>query len=53
MRCLTTIQKCCHIADDSIASAILFHDRMVAKMIEMRNVLPVLQGASKKYKLFD
>lgn len=37
------------IPDDAIASAILFRDRMVAKMIEMRKVLPVPPGASMKY----
>ncbi|GFX55069.1 transposon Tf2-6 polyprotein [Trichonephila clavipes] len=36
------------IPDDAIASAILFCDRMVAKISERRKVLPVPPGASMK-----
>lgn len=35
--------------DDAIASAILFRDRTVAKLSEIRNVLSVPPGASMKY----
>ena len=37
------------IPDDVIANAILFCDRMVAKISEMRKVLPVTPGVSMKY----
>ncbi|GFS97840.1 uncharacterized protein TNCV_2018021 [Trichonephila clavipes] len=38
------------IPDDAIASAILFCNLIVARIIEIRQVLPVPPGASKKYK---
>ncbi|GFR03068.1 hypothetical protein TNCT_549021 [Trichonephila clavata] len=38
------------IPEDAIASAILFCDLIVARIIEIRKVLPVPPGASKKYK---
>ncbi|GFX66187.1 transposon Tf2-6 polyprotein [Trichonephila clavipes] len=38
------------IPDDTIASEILFCDLIVARIIEIRKVLPVPPSASKKYK---
>ncbi|GFU20604.1 hypothetical protein TNCV_3785081 [Trichonephila clavipes] len=48
MRCSATIQRFAAIPDDAIVSAILFCDRMVAKISERRKVLPVPPGASMK-----
>ncbi|GFW55326.1 hypothetical protein TNCV_117121 [Trichonephila clavipes] len=44
MRCSATIQRVAAIPDDAIASAILFCDRMVAKISERRKSLACTTG---------